>query len=983
MLFRLLLPLHFLLSIAVVSKGQYTNVVYTKANGLPNNNITCIKQDKEGFLWIGTSNGLCRFDGTHFYTFPMGLINSNRLAGDLILDLEEENDYMWVAHRFGVSRINKHSFVCENFQDSFSGPVYTINRAIRDIYKDNNGTIWLAGDKQLLRFDNNSINLELVWDIEKNRPAGAGTQVGKIISGGSGKLLLYLVNGWVYYNIESNVPGTLLVNSIPVEYLKGENLRLRSYWNTFASNFYMSYDTRKSEIMISLTEYPRAISQVKNIYVDSDLNVYANCENDQVAVWASNDNITKNNTTENKSGSLYLEDFNYGYSISGLVFWGRPGGLYITDKRPAWATQYFFSEKAFAAKRRRYEIRDTKEFDESNWLVAADGGLFIMNRVTHAVKSFERWNDSLVYTAAALPGKTIWLSTANYIYHFNPLSGKILSSIFIESYAIAIKYFDQKLLVATRANGILLIDLNNNSQIRFNTNDSVRKISHNRITSVKPAEGNGKFMITYNDLGLFSYNNFITGHYMPDTIPVAASVFKEQFALTAVQPGSKKLWIGQYIGGVLMYDSVAAQWTNFTKENGLTSNYISEILNDKQGRTWIVTDGGIDIYDPGKKSIYKFPLEVNYGGRTGGFISRRGSLVFFDREKITETYTELFRLDPGQKKILFSIVVQDKNMLSIQNRLLKLPYNRNSISIIFSLQKLDPDIITRYSYRLRSTENWTDIGSETELNFASLQPGKYDLHIRATDEFGQWAHYSDILSVTIRPPFWNTWWFYLLIVIVIFAVFYMIYRYRMNQLRKVLAMRTKISQDLHDEVGATLSGVTLMSELAAEKIKTGDTPDSQRLVERIKDESKEMAEKMNDIVWAINPVNDSMEKVLIKIQAYGNNLCTSAGIQFHFSKPELKDGVLNMQVRNNIYLISKEAINNAVKYSGAGNIRFSLSGKKNNYVLLIEDDGVGFDTGAVHNGNGLINIRSRAKEMGGDLSIRSAKGNGTLLELHF
>jgi signal transduction histidine kinase len=211
----------------------------------------------------------------------------------------------------------------------------------------------------------------------------------------------------------------------------------------------------------------------------------------------------------------------------------------------------------------------------------------------------------------------------------------------------------------------------------------------------------------------------------------------------------------------------------------------------------------------------------------------------------------------------------------------------------------------------------------------------------------------------------------------------MIYRYRIGQLKKILAMRAKISQDLHDEVGATLSGVTLMSELANEKLKANKSEESKMLMERITGESKDMAEKMNDIVWAINPMNDSMEKVLNKIFNYGNNLCGSKNIKFHFSKQDIKDETLNMQMRSNIYLISKEAINNAVKYSGAANISFELSGRKKSYLLKIKDDGKGFDTTTDYSGNGLQNMKARATEIDGRLQIESDINKGTEVILLF
>jgi signal transduction histidine kinase len=203
-------------------------------------------------------------------------------------------------------------------------------------------------------------------------------------------------------------------------------------------------------------------------------------------------------------------------------------------------------------------------------------------------------------------------------------------------------------------------------------------------------------------------------------------------------------------------------------------------------------------------------------------------------------------------------------------------------------------------------------------------------------------------------------------------------------LARTQEMRNRISKDLHDEVGATLSGVTLMSELASQRIQSMKIEESRVLIDRITQESKDMSEKMNDIVWTINPANDSMEKVLQKIQVYGRNICQSKNIVFKFEKADFNESAhVNMHVRNNIYLISKEAINNAVKYSGATEVNFTLSGKKENFLLRITDNGIGFDPSVEKNGNGLSNMQARAQEMGSSLLIESLAGKGTKLELTF
>lgn len=197
-------------------------------------------------------------------------------------------------------------------------------------------------------------------------------------------------------------------------------------------------------------------------------------------------------------------------------------------------------------------------------------------------------------------------------------------------------------------------------------------------------------------------------------------------------------------------------------------------------------------------------------------------------------------------------------------------------------------------------------------------------------------------------------------------------------------IRVSISRDIHDEVGATLSGVALFSEIAKEKVLQHRQKDAMEYLEHISTNSKEMVEKISDIVWAINPDNDSFERITEKLRAYTLNLCAGKGIRLNFQVDEAINKLIpGMQVRRNIYLFSKEAINNAVKYSGCKELLFSLQ-QLNEYSLLkINDNGKGFDPGTVVKGNGLKNLQTRANDLQADFEVNSHPGQGTSIKLHF
>jgi signal transduction histidine kinase len=196
------------------------------------------------------------------------------------------------------------------------------------------------------------------------------------------------------------------------------------------------------------------------------------------------------------------------------------------------------------------------------------------------------------------------------------------------------------------------------------------------------------------------------------------------------------------------------------------------------------------------------------------------------------------------------------------------------------------------------------------------------------------------------------------------------------------SLRTKISQDLHDEVASTLSGIRLYSELAKQQLDNRDIPLVQRSLNVISDNASEMKEDMSDIIWAINPGNDSFGKLLKKLEIYLKDITAAAGIDFQMQVNEnIPSEKLNMQQRRNVYLICKEAVNNAVKYSSATTIGLNFKMKDNYILIVIKDNGSGFDIHKTSEGNGLLNMKLRAKEIGGLFFIESDPGKGTAIEL--
>jgi two-component system sensor histidine kinase UhpB len=220
---------------------------------------------------------------------------------------------------------------------------------------------------------------------------------------------------------------------------------------------------------------------------------------------------------------------------------------------------------------------------------------------------------------------------------------------------------------------------------------------------------------------------------------------------------------------------------------------------------------------------------------------------------------------------------------------------------------------------------------------------------------------------------------YLLGGLVLFSVlsFFIYNNYRTRQKLKLQTLRNKIASDLHDDVGSTLSSISIFSQMAQQQSKEVNP-----LLETIGESSRKMLDAMADIVWTVNPENDQFEKIILRMRSFAYELLGAKGIDFEFIADEDTAKLnLSMDVRKNLYLIFKEATNNMVKYSGADKAFFSIKKEKDNLTMLIQDNGKGFDAGQSGQGNGLINMRKRADEIKAQLMIKSFPGKGTTIQI--
>jgi len=375
-------------------------------------------------------------------------------------------------------------------------------------------------------------------------------------------------------------------------------------------------------------------------------------------------------------------------------------------------------------------------------------------------------------------------------------------------------------------------------------------------------------------------------------------------------------------------------------------------------------------------SAFSFPPLINNNGEMVLMSSAQRGFVILNIDSI------LAPSKPGNVHFSF-IKLNEKDLpldSLVKNGSLRLNYNGySSIHFKFSDYSILEQGKIKYEYTLYNGGDtvWNNIEGDPELTFTKITPGNYKLLIRATNSFGDYSSMVTAFSISIIPPFTQTVWFIFLIVAVIAAILYGLYRYRLQQINKLQIVRNNIASDLHDDIGSTLNSISIYSEVAKQQAGK-EIP----ALDMIGVNSRKIIESMSDIVWTINPENDSFEKIIVRMRSFAYQLLKAKKVEYTFEVDEKLNSIaLPMQVRKNFYLVFKEAITNVVKYSEASRVSIDLFEKNRIIMLRIRDNGKGIPVNAQTLGNGLMNMTRRAKEISAELNIISANGGGTEIEL--
>jgi signal transduction histidine kinase/ligand-binding sensor domain-containing protein len=451
--------------------------------------------------------------------------------------------------------------------------------------------------------------------------------------------------------------------------------------------------------------------------------------------------------------------------------------------------------------------------------------------------------------------------------------------------------------------------------------------------------------------------------------------------------GRGALWIASSSAGLARVESVspAVRLVRYTTREGLSTNNIHCLAEDADGRLYLGTARGIDRLDPRSGAVARLTTADGLASDfvTAAFRDRSGVLWFGTLDGVSRLVPGRDRLsvEPRVSIAALSIAGAMRPLSELgeaQVEGLRLEPGRNHLQIGFMGIAGDGGSL-RYRYRLEGGDGlWVGPTDQRVVHYAGLSPGRYRFSVQAIAADGTASTQPADVAFTVVPPVWQRSWFIASASLAAASLLYMLHRFRTAQLLELERIRTRIASDLHDDLGANLSQIAVISEVARQSVR-GEVALAEPLA-AIATTSRESLDAVSDIVWAIDPRRDSVTDLAQRLRRFASDALSAKDIAVSFSAPADGDLPVDPEVRRELLLIFKEGVNNIVRHSGCKEARIAVSCGDGRLTLLVEDDGRGFDQRQA-GGVGLRSIRQRAERLGGELTVRSSPGSGTTLLL--
>lgn len=875
---------------AVTTKGEFFNY-YPKQNIFIHKkmnkdiekqfqtiHLQCLLVDKDNIFWIGTWEGLAKFnlETQELKWFKNNNLNPNSLGGDMVFSLADDGSgNLWIASaNGGVSVLNKSTLAFKVYKNNPIQKNSICSNRIMSVMIDSRNKLWIGSfDKGLDLFDPKT---ESFTNFSHNPSIFGSFSIGAVMS--------------IYEDKSKGV------------------------WFGTGGGGINRYDPLNQNF-IHIQHIPGNPASI------SPNPVLAICEDHLGNLWIGSDgggiNVKEKNSTEFKN---YLQNPAFGSNAISVIYEDSKGNMWF----------------------------------------GADPGV---NSPAGVVIKYDRKSKSF--------------------YPFKNISIKFggVSAIHEDKYG--------ELWITTHSDGIHRYNPRTGKEYVYRTHpEDSTTISSNSIFCVcEDQYGDLWFGSVSSGLNLFNREKNSFTRFVND--PKDKTSLGSNAVWCIAEDINKNLWIGTWGSGLNKFNRDNKTFKRFTVEDGLSGNLVYGIIPDDEGNLWISSNKGLTKFNPEALAFRNYDksngLMINDFSAGATFKSKNGTLYFggnfgvvsFNPKKITEN-SFIPNVVITDFKVFEKSFHSDKSFLFTDE--IKLDYYQNFFSIEFTSLDFTSPGKNIFEYKLEGVDkDWVKAGTRNFANYTDITNGNYKFRLKGSNSSGIFNPKEVVLSIIIAPPFWKTWWFRFLGLLVLAILLYSIHKYRLNKVLEVERTRNRIARDLHDEVSASITGIVYFADAVKSEVKEKETPALKKLIGLISESATQIQESMSDIIWSINPDNDDWNIVLPKLRRYASDLCESKNINYNISIPEnINSKTLRMDQRHDFWMIFKEIVTNAVKHSNCDYLSVLINITDDTLMLEVSDNGKGFDASSVPSqNNGLKNIHSRVKALGGKDELITSSGKGT------
>ena len=979
---------------------------YTVDDGLPQSSIWSILQDKNGFLWVGTADGLCRFDGYEFTVFREIDGDTNSISGKSNMHFfEDAAGNIWIAHDKGITKYDLGANKFINIYRYKNLPQSSIfNRVLG---QDKDGNVWVGiVNEGLLKINSRTNKITETISSGDSALADESVWFSGFIDKKQRIWFTKRINGLYCYDIAHN--------------------KFEKYLNIYQGNAITPFGnssllmSSKDKLIVFDCE-TQEYSEIDQSHWEEDLKVKNEVNNiapdNKNHLWFCNQNGAYVFDTGKKKVIKRFSSFSQGtnnYSYCYTAYCDHSGNIWIGTNGDGL----------------KKLMNDTKGFRDYSTHVA--GGTIVKSIYVH---------NSILYVGCFDNGIDVFNMDTGFIKKIDAIDGRS-STCLHNVYAMGGFDNNNALIYSSDTRG------NNIGLFNFHTY-SFTSLLPQLIRGIKPgidSGGNSPFIVNTKKGAVFGWNsnlvllggtdqsglNFLvihkfeqdrltccyeghkgllyvgttTGFYLQNEKNnwIKGALPEQQYVKTICEDSKGDIWVGT-TDGIYVFNDRNKLLIHYDVRNGLKNEFIYGILQDNRGRMWFSHNKGISVYDPANNSFHNYTSEDGLQSNefnTGAYCKlANGTMLFGGINGVNAFNPDSVKNNPNKPPVVITGISVFDEPLKMDTAYwyvhsLTLPYDKNSLTFDFTALEFTNPHMNQYEYKMEGLDNnWIKAGEDHRARYSALQPGKYTFKVKASNNDGVWQELPAIIHISIVPPFWQQWWFRMLYALLFIAflsgIILLIQMQRhKRQIRelelqqKIQLERERISRDLHDNVGTQLSLISNNIEWVAHPLKKISESEKAEKLQFVNNTARGIIATLRETIWALNKEQISLEEFSDKLKAFvQKQMVLYPQTSLNFVEQIDEAIILGPSEALNLFRICQEAVANSLKYADAALLDISVQSIDGKYRIIIADDGKGFDINAVDPSvqNGLENMKFRAKDIQGRLEIVSGVGNGTTVRI--